>query len=928
MKNYLKPIISAITLATCISTGAMPARPGVVLSTQPDGSRVAITIHGDEYNHRVATPDGYTLLPDEAGFWTVATLSGDRLVSSGLRYTGGESLSAARARGIRKGLLPRVAANSPRKANGATQIEGTFPAKGKHKLLMVLINYADTKTTFTQQDFTNLMNARGFNGTGSFRDYYLENSYGALDITTTVTRWVTLPSPKSSYGADGAENMIIEALTLLDDEIDLREFDNDGDGMLDGLSVVHQGGGQEATGAPNDIWSHSGTIYGYSFDGIRLGRYTIVPEKLDERITTIGVTCHEFGHNLGAPDFYDSNYAMDGEFPGTGLWDLMAGGAWNGEIGGNRPAGTNMWQKIQLGWVTPEVLTADRSVKGMKGATFEPVAYRFDTTVPGEYFILENRQQEGSFDVALPYHGLIIYHADEQKIAATIDANTLNAAYPQAMYTVCAGAAADPGPDPATYGWVNSKAAPFPGSSLRTSFTDTTLPSTKSVSGRYSYKGLVNIAESADGTIDFDFLCYDMPLAPVDLTATVSRGNVTLDWKAPAGEKPVRYNIYRNGEALASVEQPGYFDTSVASLSDIKYDVDAEYASGLISPYTSAKVRIPANIITGLTATNESRDVTLRWDLDTRLTRMTEVSDNFLNADYNASSVEIAHRFRAEDLSVYRGYKIRKMAFFPMQSQRDLKCTLTVYEIDPVTGARTVASQRALNEFGTMNWNNIVLTKAVEITGDKEIWIAVKFESSNGSVQLLTDHGPALAGYGNLVSIDGGEWKADTGISGNYFLYATLSDPGVYEMTSAPEITPAEDFLADTALPLGFTVYRDGEPVGTCGGREFKDTDVADGHHEYAVTSLFKGENESGSRTVAVDIITDGLAGTSAVASASVTGTAGRIDISGAEDPVAVTDITGRTVAALTVRGSASVELPAGVYLVTVGGVTFKVAVR
>lgn len=925
-RNYLKTLLVSLALAASAGAWAMPARPGIIMSPQPDGTRIAVRLHGDEHHNWASTPDGYTLLRDARGYWSVAQNVDGRVAASDIRYTGRESLAKAQARGIAKGLRPAPAAG-PRKAPGlATQIDGTFPAKGKRKLLMLLINYADTKPVFTQQNFNRLMN--GVN-TGSFRDYYLENSYGALDITTTVTRWVTLPSPKSNYGSDGAESMILEALNILDAEIDLREFDNDGDGVLDGLSVVHQGTGQEATGNPNEIWSHSGIIYGKEFDGIQLRRYTIVPEKLDENITTIGVTCHEFGHNLGAPDFYDSDYEQSGgEYPGTGTWDLMASGAWNGELSGNRPAGTNMWQKIQLGWVTPETLTADRSVTGMKGATFEPVAYRFDTTVPGEYFIIENRQQEGFFDQAIPSHGLIVYHADDNRIAANVDNNTINNKYPQAMYVVCAGADCEPEANPNSYGWVNSSMTPFPGAAGRTSFTDTSAPSTKSISGRYTYKGLTHIAESSDGTISFDFLCYDMPQPPAALTPTVSRGEVRLDWEAPAGEQPVRYNIYRNEVKIGSTQTPGYTDQATGSLTSIRYEVDAEYASGLISPTVTASVYIPTNIIRNLTAATDTRDVTLQWDLDTRLTRMTEVSDNFLFCDYTASTVEIAHRFRAEDLAVYRGYKIRRIAFFPMQSPREIKCTLTVYEAQPGSDELVVASQRELSELGNMSWNDILLKKTVEITGDRDIWIATRFETTTGAVELLTDQGPVMEGYGNLVRLNGGEWYADSRLSGNFFLYATLLEPAEKEVTSAPAMEPAEDFHADTALPLGFAIYRDGTLAGTCTGRKFVDTDVPEGHHDYAVTCLFKGNNESGQQTAAVDIVTEGLADTIITMSAAITGNAGRIDIAGVTGPVTVTDVAGRTVASLDVKGTASIALPGGVYLVTAAGTTVKVAVR
>ena len=106
--------------------------------------------------------------------------------------------------------------------------------------------------------------------------------------------------------------------------------DHDGDGILDGLAVIHQGAGQEMSGKSEDIWSHSSIIYGQTFNGISVRRYTIEPEILakDNRMATIGVICHEFGHALGAPDFYDTDYsASGGEYCGTGVWDLLGSGA-------------------------------------------------------------------------------------------------------------------------------------------------------------------------------------------------------------------------------------------------------------------------------------------------------------------------------------------------------------------------------------------------------------------------------------------------------------------------------------------------------------------------------------------------------------------------------------------------------------------------
>ncbi|MDE6311808.1 MAG: M6 family metalloprotease domain-containing protein [Muribaculaceae bacterium] len=939
MKLKIPRVFPALTaiLSLAATAHAVPAKPGPTLIAQPDGQTVEVCINGDESRNWISTPEGFTLLRDGEGFLTFARSEKQEVKASELRYTGASSVADARLRGIKPGLMPkesRTARKAPAYAP-ATQIDGTFPAKGKCKLLMLLINFADKEPIYPSEAFDAYMNLEGFAGTGSFRDYYLENSYGLLDIETTVTRWITVPYPKSYYTTDNAESLITDALSIIDSEIDLREFDNDGDGVLDGLAVIHQGAGAEASGSSSDIWSHSGTLYGQSFDGIRLMRYTIQPEILYDstnpnRMGTIGVMCHEFGHNLGAPDFYDTDYLQSGgEYTGTGVWDLMGGGAWNGPgVSGTQPAGINMWQKIQLGWVTPHQLENSESIVGMMSAHDNPVAYRFDTTEPGEYFILENRQQEGRFDSALPSHGLIIYHVNDNMIADNVVSNSLNTRFPQAMYTVCAGASTEPSENPGSYGWVNSEYAPFPGRNGVTAFHDTTIPSTKSMSGRYTYKGLTQIREDSDGSIAFEFMRYEMPETPVNLTATSRGGIVTLDWECPESEKPVCYNIFRNGENIATVDVPGYTDNDPGSESNVTYAVDAVYASGLISPYTSIRIFLPVNFVTDLNAEVEGSEVTLKWDLATRLSRMPKMSNNFVIHDYPVGKLEIAHLFRAEDLKVYQGYDIRYINFLAMQPQTALGVTIRVYEQTPGTSDMKVVSERKVSEFAYMQWTNSLLSKTVKITGEKDIIISVTFTSKSGaSIQALCDLEPVANGMGNLSRTDDGEWGRDRNAQGNFFIAATLRAPEHAE-GSAPEIQPVEDFLADTSYPVGFAVYQNGHEIARTVGRTFTHTSEP-GDHIYTVTSLYKGSNESAAIEKAVNVEQSLSMESLTETGMKISSLKGSIELTGAYGHIEVTDIAGRCIASVDSDGSAvSISVPAGMYIVTCGPQVAKVAVK
>ncbi|MDE6628851.1 MAG: hypothetical protein K2K36_05720, partial [Muribaculaceae bacterium] len=431
-------------------------------------------------------------------------------------------------------------------------------------------------------------------------------------------------------------------------------------------------------------------------------------------------------------------------------------------------------------------------------------------------------------------------------------------------YTVCAGSGTEPSAEFSSYGNVDSDMAPFPGSRGITAFNDRTLPSTKSISGRNSYKALADIAENADGTISFSFIREEAPGSPVSLAARAAKGVVTLQWEAPEDNPgPVGYRVYRNGSLIAEVETPGYVDGETGDMLSVAYEVEAVYASGLASPAVAVELRLPANKASLLTA-QQSDDgaVVLEWSADTRLTRMEpDATENYIQTDYPARELEYVHRFRASDLSLYRGYRLRRIAFYPCQSPQTVTCTLRVWSAEPGSMDAEIVSERVLKEFGSTVWNNIVLTKTVEITGDKDIWIGVHTSAPGGVVRLISDKGPAVSGYGNLMRIDGSDWMNDTRSAGNVFCYATLSAP-----TSLVEL-PEPDFTVDVTdpdldlfYPIGFAVERDGERIGMTASTTFTDRNVGtSGLHTYSVSSLYPGGNESGAEKAEVDLRFDGL---------------------------------------------------------------------
>jgi len=204
-------------------------------------------------------------------------------------------------------------------------------------------------------------------GARSMRNYYLEQSYGVFWVEGTVFGWVKiLDHSEWWYGADdpagGTDNLNGPVYRIVADAIDAAnaqlpgmipwaDFDTDGNGFVDHFALVHAGQGQEAGGGAqgdDSIWSHSSSAPPKeAAPGIFVSDYTIMPEN-----GNIGVFAHEFGHDIGLPDTYDTIYSGESN---PAFWDLMSSGSWLGTPNtiDTCPSHISIWGKMALGWVSP-----------------------------------------------------------------------------------------------------------------------------------------------------------------------------------------------------------------------------------------------------------------------------------------------------------------------------------------------------------------------------------------------------------------------------------------------------------------------------------------------------------------------------------------------------------------------------------------------
>jgi len=247
-------------------------------------------------------------------------------------------------------------------------------------------------------------------GTGnSVKKYYEKQSSGRYSVDGEVTDWVKVKYNEARYGRSNgypcASNVCDNTWYLIQDAVnqwvadqkaagrttaqiatDLKSFDqwdrydydgdgnfNEPDGYIDHFQIVHSGGDQ-ADGDPQQgedaIWSHrwsvgfpggpannpaSGAQIGDT--GLWVGDYTIQPEN-----GGISVFAHEYGHDLGLPDEYDTSGAPIEN--GVNWWTIMSqsrvGKPSDGGIG-EQAADFNAWDKLQLGWLDYEIVAAGQN---------------------------------------------------------------------------------------------------------------------------------------------------------------------------------------------------------------------------------------------------------------------------------------------------------------------------------------------------------------------------------------------------------------------------------------------------------------------------------------------------------------------------------------------------------------------------------------
>lgn len=278
---------------------------------------------------------------------------------------------------------------------------------------------------------------------GKMMSYFEEVSNGKMSVTGNITDWIDINNNTVDYGKDTGSGstgiddtdgdgipdswkLIRDAMNLTDGSINFTKYDD--------IIVVHSGGDQAKTHYSDDIWSASYTgLEIATNDGITVDRAILIAET-----DPMGIFAHEFGHQLGLPDLYNTS----GGSEYVGPWDLMALGAWLPGNQGTSPSHPTSWSKSKLGWISQNSTMIGRSMEKIidpleiQGSNLTALRVPITTET---YYLVEVRNKT-RYDSYLPSNGVLILYINESRSSGNgiVTVKYSQSLY-QATYTVEAG---------------------------------------------------------------------------------------------------------------------------------------------------------------------------------------------------------------------------------------------------------------------------------------------------------------------------------------------------------------------------------------------------------------------------------------------------------------------------------------------------------
>lgn len=402
-----KLLLTLSLLAVTMGMMAVPAKRGMWSTIKlANGEEVRVEKVGDEHGHWLRAANGMCYVKNAIGLYVQANvdeLRAKRLAKYNQRRVKRRAIYASTNDGLgQKGTMSR----------------GAVPSIGSYSIPVVMVQFSDVKfqSTTTVEKMMRYYNEEGYQedgSAGSVRDYFKAQSGGQFVPTFDVVGIVTLSKEHTYYGKDNSEDEIdVHLDELPGDVIDaainqlgvnfsqyvVPAGDSYHKAGVPLMAMFYAGRGQatEYSNADNYIWPcewddvedpvAQGTYHNIHFNSFFVGNELYTGGT---QLMGMGTFCHEFGHALGLPDFYCTDYSYE-EDDAFGMWSIMDTGGYEGDT--YAPMGYNAYEKSYMGWLEmKEIGDATEVILQSPLGTAENSAYIIRNSST-ETFIFENRQ--------------------------------------------------------------------------------------------------------------------------------------------------------------------------------------------------------------------------------------------------------------------------------------------------------------------------------------------------------------------------------------------------------------------------------------------------------------------------------------------------------------------------------------------------------
>lgn len=213
----------------------------------------------------------------------------------------------------------------------------------------------------------------------------------------------------------------------------------------------------------------------------------------------------------------------------------------------------------------------------------------------------------------------------------------------------------------------------------------------------------------------------------------------------------------------------------------------------------------------------------------------------------------VAAKWEPEQLQASIGKMVTALGFFPASETSSF--TIKIWKGE---NADTLLVSDIVTNYNPYEWNDIFVTTPVEILEDETYYFGYEVTQPYYDFPAGVDAGPAMAGFGDLISIDGSNWEqlSEYGLDYNWNLRAFVSEPNLNMLPAKPILNQKFQYnnsgsfvqlnkninkhnsfknTEETAF-FGYNIYRDGIKINS---EPTQETGYFDENLEFGTTYLY-----------------------------------------------------------------------------------------